>query len=90
MNFTDQKPRIATRRDCEASWGGAKGGKRFRCYLCGRKFKPGDVWRWVYSKGKYRNFLVCEECDGDDVLQRWHELNERWYELNERCWWASK
>lgn len=83
MSFTDQKPRIATEKDCKAKWGGYKNGDRFRCYLCGHKFKPGDTWRWVYSQ-KYMNFLVCDSCDGDDVQERWIAANK---ELREKFWW---
>jgi hypothetical protein len=86
MSFTDQKPRIATEQDCAAEWGGGPNGKRFRCNLCGHKFVPGDVWRWVYGGPvKLINFLVCEKCDGSDVMSRWVEANK---ELRERFWWA--
>jgi len=86
--FTDQKPRVATVDDCRARWGGVPNGKRFRCYLCGYKFKPGDTWRWVYGNGQspaYGNFIVCESCDGEDVLERWAAANK---ELLQRFWWA--
>lgn len=72
MSFTDQKQRIATEKECN-NWGGnTESAKRFRCYLCGHKFIVGDKWRWIYSasKGLY-NFIVCEKCDGPDVLDRW-------------------
>jgi len=85
MTFTDQKPRLATKQLCE-TWGGNDKGKRFRCYLCGHKFVPGDIWRWVYS-GKYTNFLVCKMCDGDNVLDRWEVAND---ELKRRFWWACE
>lgn len=83
MSFTDQKPHIATEKDCNKHWGGKPDGRRFRCFLCGYKFVPGDVYRWVYSS-KYLNPLVCTKCDGEDVLERWHAMCE---EVKTRFWW---
>lgn len=87
-NFTDQKPRIVTEKDIKAPWRGCKNGECFRCYLCGHKFEIGDIWRWVsISSKKYpgcTNFLVCENCDGDDVKERWKNQNE---EAKNRFWW---
>jgi uncharacterized CHY-type Zn-finger protein len=84
MSFTDQKPRIATEDDCRGLWSGGKNGQYFRCYLCGHKFKPGDYWRWVCST-VYINFLVCGDCDGPDVHERWRSLHE---EFNSDKFWA--
>lgn len=76
-SFTDQKQRIATEEDLVARWSFGKPGEKFRCYLCGHKFKIGDKWRWVYSASKgLCNFITCEKCDGIDVLDRWVELNK--------------
>ena len=83
MSFTDQKPRKATMNDLNAKWGGVKGGKRFRCYLCVYKFKLDDIWRWIYAV-KYSNFITCEKCDSEDVIERWVERNK---ELREKFWW---
>jgi len=83
MSFTDQKPRTATEEHVNARWGGEPKGKRFRCYMCGHKFVVGDVWRWVMSK-RYSNFVVCEKCDGPDVLERWYTTID---ELKTRFWW---
>ena len=93
--FTDQKRRVATEADCAASWGGVKNGVRFRCYLCGHRFVPGDGWRWVYSAGQSQeiegkrfgvvNPMTCDSCDGDDVLDRWVKRNE---EFNSAKFWA--
>ncbi len=84
-SFTNQLPRIATEADCGASWGGEPGGKRFRCYLCGHKFIPGDTWRWVYGGSMgLTNFLVCRSCDGPFVLDQWVDVNK---EAQERFWW---
>jgi len=90
MSFTDQKRRIATEKDCSARWSGAKDGKNFRCAMCGHRFQVGDGWRWQYGQGRsfesdtgatlgVRNFLVCDECDGPDVLDRWVARNEDFY-----------
>lgn len=95
MSFTDQKSRKATENDLKARWNGKKPGEEFRCYLCGYKFKVGDIWRWVYGSNRkvtapngitwgVCNFIVCEDCDGDDVLDRWVQANE---EARRRFWW---
>lgn len=83
MSFMDEKPRLATLEDTKASWNGAPDGKRFRCYLCGYKFKVGDTWRWVRGQG-YFNFMTCWHCDGPDVHARWVAMNR---EAKERFWW---
>jgi hypothetical protein len=83
--FTNQKPRIATEHDCRIRWRGAPPGRDFRCYMCGHKFEVGDGWRWIWAT--YRgviNPIVCEKCDGPDVLERWLEQNE---EAKRRFWW---
>lgn len=86
MSFTDQKPWIATKEDCRGYWGCGKNGKRFRCYLCGIKFKPGDVVRWVCCTYQaLTNLLTCQACDGPDIRERWKALNE---ELEHKFWWA--
>lgn len=88
MSFTDQKPRIATKEDLSANWSCGKNGKYFRCYLCGHKFVEGDYWRFVYAFHKHlTNFMVCEKCDGEDVLDRWEKANQ---ELENKFWWARK
>jgi hypothetical protein len=95
MSFTDQKPRKATEEHLKARWGGGHPGEKFRCYLCGQKFQVGDVWRWVYGNNRkvidpdgktwgVCNFIVCEDCDGDDVLDRWVKRNE---EAHRYFWW---
>lgn len=66
MSFTDQKRFVVTSEDTKLSWGGG-----FWCKLCGHKFQEGDGCRWVYTGGrKVANFLVCDSCDGPDVIDR--------------------
>lgn len=85
MSFTDQKQRTATEADCKAKWGCGKPGERFRCFLCGHKFVPGDLWRWVYAGDLgFTNFMVCDNCDGDDVRERWRERNQEY--MSDRYW----
>jgi len=82
--FMNQRPRTTTVEDIETEWGGRK--RSHRCYLCGHRFKVGDVWRWVYSGGRgVINFVTCAPCDGKDVLDRFVAMNK---ELTERFWWA--
>lgn len=94
-NFSDQKPRTATKGDLVTKWGGGHPGERFRCYLCGHKFKLGDYWRWVSGSGVtfqtpgepplggriygVGNFMVCQHCDGPDVMDRWKKHTEEAY-----------
>lgn len=87
MSFTDQKQRIATEQECNAKWGCDEASKRFRCYLCGYKFKIDDCWRWIYDNNAdgMGNFMACVKCDGpnDDVIARWRKHAE----LGERLFW---
>jgi hypothetical protein len=74
-SFTNGLTRQATEEDCKAPWLGGKNGAYFRCRLCGYKFKVGSAFRWVFanfeaSPSRCGNFLVCEVCDGEDVLNR--------------------
>lgn len=80
MSFTDQKPHITTEKDCKGPWGGEPNGKRFRCSLCGYKFKPGDQYRWVcMSESGVINFKTCKQCDGPDVKDRWRARVAEFY-----------
>ena len=69
MSFLNGKPWIATEKHCN-NWGGSgrgNKGKRFRCYICGYRFKPGDKVRCQYTNDTpeaWGNPLVCEKCDG--------------------------
>jgi hypothetical protein len=90
-SWNDQKPRIATEKDVKGSWGCGKNGKFFRCYFCGHKFKVGDQWRWVYSNGTtgaFGNPIVCKNCDGEDVLDRWKAKHDEFKE--DKWWWFRK
>jgi len=87
MSFTDGKQRIATEEDVTAKWCLGKPGEKFCCYLCGHKFVVGDKWRFVSAcHKKLLNFIVCEKCDGADVLDRWVELNKM---IREKLWWVN-
>ena len=86
--WLDGTPQVATEADLRARWSFGKPGEHFRCHLCGYKFRVGDVWRFVYSGGVgLLNFMVCEKCDGPDVLDRWKAHNE---DLKRRFWWALR
>jgi len=68
-SFTNQQPFVATEQQVKMRWGGG-----FKCKLCGHAFAAGDTVRWVYANGtpgaQCGNFLVCQKCDGPDVLER--------------------
>lgn len=89
VSFTDQQPRIATEADCSGEWDGSPNGLRFRCTVCGYRFRVGDVWRWHYSAGLHigkmglPNSLLCGGCDGPDVNIR---IVEHWREAITRFW----
>ena len=83
--FRNQKPFIATEKDCCASWGGG-----FWCALCGKEFKPGDTVRFVHAthvtiqleSGNtvgLLNFKVCSSCDGEDVIDKWKAHNAEFF-----------
>ena len=93
MSFTDQKPFIATKRDCGLRWSGGENGRNFRCYLCGHKFIPGDVVRWVFTnhvKEVGGNPLVCEVCNdtNEKVIEKWKKLIEDF--RSDKFWWFRK
>lgn len=85
MSFVEGKPMVATREHCNTRWMRDK--KNFRCGMCGCNFKEGDVFRWIYTNnlpGYSGNPLVCEKCDGPDVIERWKKLVD---EFNSSKYW---
>jgi hypothetical protein len=88
VSFIDGKPRVATEAECKAKWSGRGPGTNFRCCLCGYKFKVGDVWRFQYTnstKDAGGNPLVCQACDGPDLIERWRA---KWQAYNSDAnWW---
>lgn len=94
-SFTDGVRRLATPDDVGRRWSGGRSGENFRCYLCGHRFQLGDGWRWQYTgafsfehNGRKRgvsNFLVCDACDGPDVIERWAALHR---EFSSPKFWA--
>ena len=91
-SFTDQQPFTVTRVHLRSKWGGGQPGERFRCYLCGYRFRLGDVARWQYTNdtpGAGGNPLVCHECDGtkEEIVARWKQM---YAESNGRMWWFCR
>ncbi len=89
MGFTDQNPWVATEEDCKRPWSGGKNGLRFRCFLCGHRFKPGDRVRWQYTNdipGASGNPMVCESCDGtkEEIVLK---VKLMYAEAKGRMWW---
>ena len=89
MSFIDGKPRVATKDDVNGEWGWYRDARCFRCHLCGHKFAEGDYWRFVYTNNLVApcggNPLVCESCDGVDVIERWKALCDE--AQSPRFWW---
>lgn len=94
MRFFDEQLRAATEGDLRARWTGGKPGENFRCYLCGHRFKVGDMWRPVADNDGagcgLGNFLVCATCDGPDVRARWHAIAAELRANRERFWWDRR
>ena len=91
MSWTNQKPFEVTQDHIDARWSGHKRiykdyHQKFRCRLCGHKFKVGDTARFVLGK-KISNFFVCPDCDGEDVLDRaiahYEKSKEEYWYLHE-------
>lgn len=80
--------RIADESACNARWSGWKPGKKFRCYLCGKKFQVGDEYTQMYTNDTPNasgNPLVCGHCyRAGDAKERWIKMCE---EARERFWW---
>ena len=77
MSFTNQKPQVVTKESIK---------QINRCYLCGEPLHVGEYYRWVYMGGQgVVNFITCEECDGDDVKERFIVMNK---EFKKRFWWT--
>jgi len=88
MSIMDGKFHVATEKYCNAPWGGSK--QRFRCYLCGYKFKVGDFFRIQYTNdisGYGGNPLICEKCNGPDVIDRWKAVCD---EYNSDKFWSFR
>ena len=93
MKFTDQKPMIATEKDCQGRWKGGNNGKYFRCHFCGHKFKPGDQYRWIYTNdlsGYGGNPFVCQQCDDttENVIAKWKLLVDQWHADSTTKYWS--
>lgn len=89
MSFTNGLPWTATAEDCQRPWSGGIKGSRFRCYLCGHKFTPGDRVRWQYTNdvpGAGGNPFVCHDCDGtkDEIVAKWKAM---YRDAHNRMWW---
>ena len=90
MSFMDGIPRTVTEKDLTLSWSGGKNGKYFRCRMCGYKFRLDDIFRFVYTNnlsGYGGNPIVCEQCDGDDVIDRWKKMCDEYKNIEHKYWW---
>ena len=90
MSFTDGKAWTVTEEETHLNWSGGKNGKYFRCNLCGHKFKAGDTARFQFTNGTPGaggNPLVCLNCDGPDVVERWKQMCE---DAHTKFWWFNR
>lgn len=85
-SFTNQRVRVATEKDCRMKWAGGGEGEYFRCYLCGHKFRHGDLFRFVFGR-EFGNIFGCRSCDGADVLVRWATIVDQ---SKIKYWWLWK
>ena len=94
--FTDQKTFIVTEDHMKTKWGGREASIKFRCGLCGDRFKVGDKVRWQYTNdipGAGGNPFICEHCDTgpDDVRRRWKERYQEYRRfLNDERFWKMR
>jgi hypothetical protein len=91
MSFTYGKPWIATEKDTQTRWSCAKPGENFRCGMCGHKFVVGDRVRWQYTNdipNAGGNPMICEACDGPDIVERWIAKCAEWSAIIDAPkWW---
>lgn len=90
MSFTDGKPWTVTEEETHLAWAGGANGKYFRCNLCGHRFKAGDRARFQFTNnvpGAGGNPLVCRNCDGPDVVERWKQMC---IDARTKFWWFNR
>jgi hypothetical protein len=83
-----EDPTVATAEHLKLPWSGDK--ENFRCRICGHKFKVGDVFRQVFtncSPNYPSNPIVCQSCDGPDVIERWNQHAAGWAEIEHKYWY---
>ena len=96
MSLLDGKPHIVTETNCKARWSGGANGIYLRCSLCGHKFVPGDVMRFVITNTRAccdagvpgGNPKVCAACDGtnEEIYAKWKTMHEEWTKIEVRFW----
>lgn len=86
-------PQRVEKKDLTLPWSGYRDGRRFRCGLCGHRFKEGDYIRFLFTNKEGLpggNPFTCEACDGPDVLERWKQHWENYKallsELKNKYW----
>ena len=89
------EPQIATEGNIKF-WNDKPRGRQFRCYLCGYSFQLGDYWRYVYDNGTMKgipasganqgNFMVCKNCDCDNIREKWLEHCK---DIPTKYWWLE-
>lgn len=92
-NFFQEELHAATKQEANAQWLGGKRGQYFRCCLCGRHLKEGDMFRVVYTNDMPNaggNPLVCAMCNASTpaVRQAWAERCAEAYA--DKFWWFMR
>jgi hypothetical protein len=77
-------PRPATAQDFLSRWSGFNDARMFRCHLCGKRFAEGDIFAIIFAPSPAGNALICERCDGPDVVERWLQ---RVRHIQAEAWW---
>jgi hypothetical protein len=77
-------PRPTTAKDLQGRWSGFRDARMFRCHLCGKRFAEGDIYAAIYAPSPAGNAVICERCDGPDVVERWLQ---RVRHIQAEAWW---
>jgi hypothetical protein len=76
-HWTNGQPQKVTEEILGGQWGFL--GTDFNCTLCGKKFKLDDTFRFVYCMPNTPNFIICADCDHDNVreefIKKYHEAS---------------
>jgi hypothetical protein len=97
VGILDGQQHIVDAEMCNRKWGGSPAGLKFRCALCGHKFVPGNIVRFVITNTRVAseagapsgNPFVCSKCDGTNeyVYTKLKDMKEEWNKIKQQFWW---